>query len=444
MQADSPVRHPDKFFIDGRWTEPSSARKIQVTNSATEELFLTVAEAEEADVHGAVAAARNAFDRGPWPRMSHDERAKYMRAMAAELDKLAEPHARIWTTEAGALHGFTKARCAGISNDYLSYAALAETFPFQERHKPKSGGELALLVREPVGVVAAIVPWNAAPGAISSKVGPALIAGCTVIVKVSPEAPGAAYILAEACEAAGFPPGVVNILTAEREVSELLVRHAGVDKIAFTGSTVAGRRIASICGERIARCTLELGGKSPAILLDDYDVATAAQSIASRAIFLTGQVCASRTRIIVSRSRHDALVEALSENFRNVKVGDPFDPATQMGPLAMRRHVAEALGRARDRVVHVFLVFETDMVAVADVKKRLEHSAHVQYAPPNLDGPGVPGFARQVLEMNVVETPRTSAQRLNGIDSAPCRVAHVDANADSLVILLDGGPNIER
>jgi len=342
MHADVPVRHPDKFFIDGRWAEPSSAKRIQVTNSATEDLFFVVAEAEEADVHRAVGAARNAFDRGPWPRMSHAERANYIRAMAAELDKLAEPHARIWTTEAGALHGFTKARCAGISNDYLSYASLAETFPFQERHKPKSGGEVALLVREPVGVVAAIVPWNAAPGAISSKVGPALIAGCTVIVKVSPEAPGAAYILAEACEAAGLPPGVVNILTAEREVSELLVRHPGVDKVAFTGSTVAGRRIASICGERVARCTLELGGKSPAIVLDDYDVTTAAQSIASRAIFLTGQVCASLTRIIVNRNRHDALVEALSENFRNVKVGDPFDPATQMGPLAMRRH--------RDRV----------------------------------------------------------------------------------------------
>ncbi|HSV83080.1 MAG TPA: aldehyde dehydrogenase [Ramlibacter sp.] len=338
------VRHPDKFFIGGKWTAPSSDARITVTNSATEELFLSVAEAKESDVNRAVAAAREAFDKGPWPRMSHDERAKYMRAMAAELDKLADPHARIWTTEAGALHSFTKARCAGISNDYLSYAAMAETFPFQERHKPKSGGDVALLVREPVGVVAAIVPWNAAPGAISSKVGPALIAGCTVVVKVSPEAPGAAYILAEACEAAGFPAGVINILTAEREVSELLVRHPCVDKVAFTGSTAAGKRIASLCGERIARCTLELGGKSPAIVLDDYDIATAAQSIASRATFLTGQVCASLTRIIVSRSRHDQLVEALSEQFRKVKVGDPFDPATQMGPLAMRRQLERVQG----------------------------------------------------------------------------------------------------
>jgi acyl-CoA reductase-like NAD-dependent aldehyde dehydrogenase len=276
--------------------------------------------------------------------MTPVERAACMRAMAAELDKLAEPHARLWTVEAGALHSFTKMRCAGISNDYRAYAALADTFPFQERHKPKAGGEVALLVREPVGVVAAIVPWNAAPGAISSKVGPALIAGCTVIVKVPPEAPGAAYILAEACENAGMPAGVLNILTADRPVSEMLVRHPGVDKIAFTGSTAAGRRIASICGERVARCTLELGGKSPAIIMDDYDIATAAQSIASRATFLTGQVCASLTRIIVTRKRHDALVDALSAHFEKVKVGDPFDPASEMGPLATRHHRARVEG----------------------------------------------------------------------------------------------------
>jgi acyl-CoA reductase-like NAD-dependent aldehyde dehydrogenase len=338
------VKHPSKFFIGGQWADPSSGAKIRVTNSATEELFLHVAEAKDADIERAVAAAREAFDKGPWPRMSHDERAKYMHAMAAELEELAELHARIWTTEAGALHTFTRARCTGISSEYLSYADLASTFAFQEKHKPRSGGEVALLVREPVGVVAAILPWNAAPGAIASKVGPALIAGCTVIVKAAPEAPGAAYVLAQACEAAGFPPGVVNILTAEREASETLVRHPDVDKIAFTGSTATGRRIASICAERIARCTLELGGKSPAIVLDDYDIATAAQRIASRATFLTGQVCASLTRIIVSRKRHDDLVEALSAEFEKVLVGDPFDPATHMGPLAMRRQLERVQG----------------------------------------------------------------------------------------------------
>jgi aldehyde dehydrogenase (NAD+) len=344
MNPQGLVKHPDKFFIGGEWVTPSSSATIDVFNSATEEHFMSVAEAKEADVNRAVAAARNAFDNGPWPKMSPDERAGHIKAMAKELDKLGEPHAQLWTVEAGALYSFTKMRTAGISGDYLSYANLAETFPFQERHTPKAGGNVAILVREPVGVVAAIVPWNAAPGAIASKVGPALIAGCTVIVKVPPEAPGAAYILAEACENAGMPPGVVNILTAERQVSELLVRHSGVDKVAFTGSTAAGRRIGAICGERIARCTLELGGKSPAVIFDDFDIETAAKNIASRATFLTGQVCASLTRIIVTRKRHDALVEALSSQFRTVQVGDPFDASTQMGPLAMKRHFDRVTG----------------------------------------------------------------------------------------------------
>ncbi len=342
MQDEPIVKNPDKFFIGGKWVEPSSDAKIEVVNSGTEERFLAVAEAREADVNRAVAAARDAFDNGPWPLMTPAERAGHIRAFAAEIEKLAEPHGVLWTLEAGALRSFTRMRALSIAKDYLSYADLADTFPFQERRKPVAGGEVALLVREPVGVVAAIVPWNAAPGAIASKLGPALIAGCTVIVKVSPEAPGSAYIVAEAAENAGLPAGVVNILTAHREVSELLVRHPGVDKVAFTGSTAAGRRIGAICGERIARCTLELGGKSPAIIMDDYDIGTAAKAIASRATFLTGQVCAALTRVIVTRDRHDDLVEALSAEFGKVNVGDPFDPATQMGPLATRHH--------RDRV----------------------------------------------------------------------------------------------
>ena len=342
MNAQSIIKHPDKLFIEGKWTEASSTSKIEVINSATEELFATVAEAQAADVNRAVAAARRAFDHGPWPRMSHGERAEYMRALATELDKLADKHAQIWTTESGVLHSLSKARMSGLSATYRSYADMAETYPFQERHTPRNGGNVALLVREPVGVVAAIVPWNGAPGLITSKIAPALLAGCTIILKASPEAPGSAYILAEACETAGLPQGVLNILTADREVSELLVRHRDVDKIAFTGSTVAGRRIASICGERIARCTLELGGKSPAVIFDDYDIATAAKTITSRATFLTGQVCSSLTRIIVTHDRHDAMVDALSANFEQVKVGDPFDSASNMGPLAMRRQ--------RDRV----------------------------------------------------------------------------------------------
>ena len=191
-------------------------------------------------------------------------------------------------------------------------------------------------------MVGAIIPWNAPMGLISNKVAPALLAGCTVILKNSPEAPGEGYLIAEAAEAVGLPAGVLNVLTADREVSELLVRDPNVDKISFTGSTAAGRRIASICGERIARCTLELGGKSAAVILDDMDLETAAATLSQAECFLSGQVCSSLTRIVVPRSRHDELVEALASTFSQVRVGDPFEDQTQMGPLVASRQ--------RDRV----------------------------------------------------------------------------------------------
>jgi aldehyde dehydrogenase (NAD+) len=336
------LAHADRLFIDGRWEKPSNAAQIEVINCATEEVLLRIAQAQEADVTRAVHAARSAFDRGPWPRMTHAERAAQLRALAREMGKRGEDSARIWASESGVIHSLAKAMTGeSLADVYDYYAGLAETFQFEEQHRP-AFGEVGLLVREPVGVVAAIIPWNSPSMMIAYKVAPALIAGCCVIVKASPEAPGAAYILAEACERVGVPPGVVNVLTADRVVSELLVRHAGVDKVTFTGSTAAGKRIAAICGERIARCTLELGGKSAAIVLNDYDVTSAAVSIAQSAPMLTGQVCSSLTRIIVPRKRQDALVDALAAAFGKIKVGDPFDPESQMGPLAT--------GRQRDRV----------------------------------------------------------------------------------------------
>ncbi|TMA31956.1 MAG: aldehyde dehydrogenase [Deltaproteobacteria bacterium] len=339
----APLKHPDRFFIDGTWAAPSSSAKIDVINSGTEELFTKVAEAQKADIDRAVAAARQAFDRGAWPRMKHAERAQYLRAIAKEMAKRTDDLAQIWTNESGVIHGIAKGGSMAIGGIYEYYAGLADTFPFEEQRQPgPASGNVGLLVREPVGVVAAIIPWNAPSSLIAYKCAPALLAGCTVILKCSPEAPGAGYVLGEVCEAIGLPAGVVNVVTADREVSELLVRHPDVDKVTFTGSTAAGRKIASICGERIARCTLELGGKSAAVILDDYDIGQAAGRIAGFAPFLTGQVCSSLTRIIVSKNRHDQLVDALSAVFSKVKVGDPYDAETGMGPLAMRRQ--------RDRV----------------------------------------------------------------------------------------------
>jgi acyl-CoA reductase-like NAD-dependent aldehyde dehydrogenase len=341
-QAIAPIRHPDRFFIGGEWVRPSSEAKLDVIDSGTEQVFYQVADAQAPDIFRAVGAARQAFDEGPWPRLTHAERAEYLRAIAAALQERSEDLGQMWPREAGVLHATARGAGASAARKFSYYAGLADTFPFEELATPTAGGEFGLLVREPVGVVGAIIPWNAPMGLISNKVAPALLAGCTVILKSSPEAPGEGYLIAEAAEAVGLPAGVLNVVTADREVSELLVRDPRVDKITFTGSTAAGRRIASICGERIARCTLELGGKSAAVILDDADIETTARTLSQAECFLSGQVCSSLTRIVVPRSRHDALLEALAGTFSQVRVGDPFAAGSQMGPLAAERQ--------RDRV----------------------------------------------------------------------------------------------
>ena len=338
----APIAHPDRFFIGGEWVAPSSNALIDVITPSTEDLFVSVAEAKPADVERAVDAARQAFDYGPWPRLTHAERAGYLREIAKGMATRGEDLSKIWTSEMGIVRTVADFQVRGAPGIFNYYAGLASSFEFEERHKPRAGGKVGLLVREPVGVVAAIIPWNGPLLMIAYKVAPALLAGCTVILKSSPEAPGAAYVMAEICEAAGLPKGVFNVLTAEREVSELLVRNPGVDKVTFTGSSAAGKKIGAICSERVARCTLELGGKSAAVILDDYDVEAAAQSISGSARLMTGQICSSLTRVIVTRDRHDALVDAMAAAFSTIKVGDPFDGSTDMGPLAMARQ--------RDRV----------------------------------------------------------------------------------------------
>jgi aldehyde dehydrogenase (NAD+) len=336
------LRNTDRFYIGGEWVRPSSASTIDVICPFTEDVFFSVAEAQAADVDRAVTAAREAFDHGPWPRMTHAERAGYMLAMADELVKAGQKISAVWVGEIGVLARSAAASEPTRGNPYKYYASLAEDYDFVTRHKPTAGGHAGFLAREPVGVVAAIIPWNGPISLITQKSAPALLAGCTVIVKSSPEAPGESYLMAEIAERVGLPPGVLNFITADREVSELLVSDPRVDKITFTGSTAAGRRIASVAGNRIARVTLELGGKSAAVILDDMDLAEAAALIAGPACGLNGQVCSSLTRIVVQKDRHDEFLDALSAAFGSMQVGNPYDPSSRIGPLAMRRQ--------RDRV----------------------------------------------------------------------------------------------
>lgn len=338
------VRRPDRLFIDGRWVEASSASFFDVVDSSTEQPFLRVAEAGEADARRAVGAARRAFDQGPWPRLSHAQRADHLREFGAALRQRLPDLAQLWPRQSGILHSAAEAALAKVPGVFEFYAELAADFPFEERVTP-TVGEFATLVREPVGVVSAIVPWNAPSTLIVYKLAPALLAGCTMVLKPSPEAPGEAYVMAEVAEEIGLPPGVLNVLTADRLVSETLVRDPQVDKVAFTGSTAVGRRIASRLGERVGRYSLELGGKSAAVVLDDADVAETAATLAASACLLTGQVCSSLTRIVIDQRRHDEMVVALADEFSSVVVGDPFDKTSQMGPLAtaMQRDQVEGL-----------------------------------------------------------------------------------------------------
>jgi acyl-CoA reductase-like NAD-dependent aldehyde dehydrogenase len=338
------LQHPERIFIDGSWIEPSSGRRLTPVNPTTEQPIITVAEGAEADIDRAVTAARKAFDSGPWPQMSPAERAPYLLRLAGELRKRQSELVAAWVEQVGAPIAMAEMVTAGAVGMYEYYASLAGTFRWEEPRPTVYPGDYGMLVREPVGVVAAIAPWNAPFFTMTNKVAPALIAGCTLIVKPSPETPLECYILAECAAAAGLPPGVINMVPAERAVSDYLVRQPGVDKVSFTGSSAAGRRIAAVCGERIARFTLELGGKSAAIVLDDFDVGEAAASLGPSLCQLSGQVCANLTRVLVSEKRHDEFVDAMAGSLKAVRVGDPYQKDTQMGPLAMKRQLERVEG----------------------------------------------------------------------------------------------------
>ena len=334
---------PDKFFIGGKWVEPLSNRKLDVISPVTEERILSYPEASQADMDRAVAAAREAFDNGPWPRMAPSERARYLRKVAEHLAERLDDIAYSWTLQVGAPIMLTKKLVGQNPTLFNYYADLAETYPFVDERKRDDGGKVKV-VKEPVGVCAAITPWNAPLVLLSYKVAAGLAAGCTIVSKPSPETPLEAYILAECIEKAGLPAGVFNLVPAGRESGDYLVRHTGIDKVAFTGSTAAGKHIAAVCAERLARVSLELGGKSAAILLDDADFKAALPPLMVYTMPITGQVCFSLTRILVPESRKQEFLDLYLGAVSNIKVGDPFDPATQMGPLTMARQLDRVQG----------------------------------------------------------------------------------------------------
>jgi betaine-aldehyde dehydrogenase len=331
------IRDYDRLYIGGDWVAPEGTDTIGVISPVSEEVIAHVPDGTEADIDKAVAAARIAFDRGPWPRMAPAERGEILRKAAAQIMAETADLAEIITQEMGAPITFSNlGQVMAPMMIFNYYADLAGTFAFDEVRDGLLNPKV-LVTKEPVGVVGAIAPWNVPLFIAAAKLAPSLAAGCTVVYKPAPETPLDAFRLAEIFEECGLPKGVLSVVPAGREVSEHLVTHPGVDKISFTGSGVGGKRIGGLCGERLKRCTLELGGKSAAIILDDADLATTIPTLLPNAIMNNGQACIAQTRILAPRARYGEVVDAVVSGVSAMKVGDPMDPATEVGPVVAER-----------------------------------------------------------------------------------------------------------
>jgi aldehyde dehydrogenase (NAD+) len=317
----------DKLFIGGKWISPASTQTIDVHNAGTGEVMGRVPAATEKDVDAAVAAARGALD--GWSQTPAAKRAEYLEKISAGLKARADELARTIAQEVGMPLKMASRIQAGLPiANFANYARLLKEFSFEE----KVGN--SLVVREPVGVVGAITPWNYPLHQIALKVAPALGAGCTVVLKPSEVAPFNAFILAEVMEAAGLPAGAFNLVTGfGTPAGEALVKHPGVDMISFTGSTRAGKRISELAAQGVKRVALELGGKSASVILDDADFAAAVKSTVNGCYLNSGQTCTALTRMLVPQSRYDEAAKIAAEVAKGFTVGDPLAETTKLGPL---------------------------------------------------------------------------------------------------------------
>ncbi|MEQ3549844.1 aldehyde dehydrogenase family protein [Pseudonocardia nematodicida] len=343
----------DRIHVGGRYRTAHSSARITLTSPVTEKRIGSVVDAGDADVAEAAATARRALP--DWSRTTGDRRAELLTDLATAYDARREEIAALVTEQNGAV--ITRSRRTNGTRPVALYRHYAERARSLDRETPWPSGR-GVTRREPAGVVGAIVPWNAPQSLLAAKLGPALAAGCTVVVKPSPETSLDALLLAELATAAGIPPGVLNVVTGGRGTGAALVGCADVDMVSFTGSTAAGRGIAARCGERLVPLLAELGGKSAAVVLDDADPALLATHLIRTCLPNTGQVCYSCTRLIVPRARFDELVDVATTVLSRAVLGDPADPASDFGPLvsaAQRARVEDYLRSARDEGSRVAL-----------------------------------------------------------------------------------------
>ena len=336
--------HHDQLFIGGTWAQPSTDRHINVVSPHSEMPIARVAAAGPVDVDAAVASARAAFDTGPWPRLQPAERIALIRRLAELYGQRRAEMADVITSEIGAPISFSQRAQVGLPAMMMTaFCDLAESYPFSEARKGRYGSDIQIR-REPVGVVAAIVPWNMPQFLTVTKLIPALLAGCTVVLKPAEESPVNALLLAEMLAEVGLPGGVVSILPGGAETGQYLVAHPGVDKVSFTGSTATGTAVATACAAQLRRVSLELGGKSAAIVLNDADPAVVAAGVRSASLSNSGQICNALTRILVPAGRAGEFTEALAAEVNSLLVGDPVDTATQVGPLVSQRQQQRVRG----------------------------------------------------------------------------------------------------
>ncbi|MEM1942604.1 MAG: aldehyde dehydrogenase [Nitrososphaerota archaeon] len=335
--------HRYELFINGEWTEPSSGNYFKVIYPFNQKVVAEVAEAAPDDVERAIRAAREAFDDGPWRRMAASERSRLLWRLADLIESEAERLARLETLCNGKLYREMLGQLKVIPHYYRYFAGWADKILGDAKYLPDKPNVLNYTMREPYGVVSIIVPWNSPILLTTFSLAPALACGNTVIVKPSKNAPLGVLALGELFQRAGFPHGVFNIVTGPGSVGEMLAGHHSVDKVCFTGGTDTGIHVARITSSNLTRYVLELGGKSPQIVFEDCDVDTAVSGVVSGIVAATGQTCVAGSRLLVQKGLYEEFLERLREVFGRVRLGDPMDPQTQMGPVATRDQLEKIL-----------------------------------------------------------------------------------------------------
>src|ERR1700733_2485679 len=340
------IAQKHRMYIDGKFVNAASGKTLSVYNPATGEVMAQVPEAEAADVDQGVRAARRAFDEGPWTKMSPSQRGRLMLKLADLMEQHLEELAEIESMDNGKPVSVARVADVPLAVDLFRYMAgwatkiMGHTFPISF-----PGEYLSYTLREPIGVVGQIIPWNFPLLMAAWKLGPALAAGCTVVLKLAEQTPLSGLRLAELIHEAGFPEGVVNVLTGFGEgAGAPLAAHDLVDKIAFTGSTEVGKLIVKAATGNLKKVTLELGGKSPAIVFPDADLDKAIAGTASAIFFNHGQCCCAGSRLFAHESVYDRVVEGVSKIASGIRVGSSLDPETQMGPLVSAEQHERVMG----------------------------------------------------------------------------------------------------